>query len=228
MTDVRDRLAIALDVEDLARAEQLAKEVAPWFGVAKVGLELFAAAGPEAIERMKALGLRVFADMKLYDIPTTVERAARVFGRLGVTYLNFPAVGGLDMMRGAVAGLAQGAAERGHEPPIPIAVTVLTSDTDASAFDARLQMAIDAGCGGVVCATAEVERVHQARADFVTLVPGIRLADGAQHDQVRVATPEAAARAGANVLVVGRAVTAAADPSAIAQRVFDAVVTTRV
>ena len=91
--DVRNRLAIALDVPDLDRAEHLAKEVAPWFGVAKVGLELYSAAGPEAIARMRSLDLDVFADIKLHDIPTTVGRAARVLGRQGVRYLNFHAAG---------------------------------------------------------------------------------------------------------------------------------------
>src|SRR2546421_6157623 len=120
-TEVRDRLAVVLDVPDLDVAEQLAKEVAPWIGVAKVGFELFSAAGPEAIERMRALDLKVFADLKLYDIPTTVGRAARVLGRLGVHYLNFHAAGGVDMLRAAVEGLAEGARDAGHAPPVPIA-----------------------------------------------------------------------------------------------------------
>ena len=129
--DVRNRLALALDVSDLDRAEQLAKEVAPWFGVAKVGLELYSAAGPEAIARMRALDLDVFADIKLHDIPTTVGRAARVLGRQGVRYLNFHAAGGVDMLRAGVEGLADGARDAGHSSAIPIAVTVLTSDPDA-------------------------------------------------------------------------------------------------
>jgi orotidine-5'-phosphate decarboxylase len=221
--DVRNRLALALDVPDLDRAEQLMKEVAPWFGVAKVGLELYSAAGPEAVTRMRALDLDVFADIKLHDIPTTVGRAARVLGGQGVRYLNFHAAGGVDMLRAGVEGLAEGTRERGHAHAIPIAVTVLTSDPDAGAFDARLAAAVESGCGGVVCSVDEVERVHAARPDFVTIVPGIRFADGAQHDQARVGTPERVARVGGNVLVVGRAVTAADDPRAAAERIFDAV-----
>jgi orotidine-5'-phosphate decarboxylase len=221
---VRSRLAVALDVPDLDQAEQLAKEVAPWFGVAKVGLELYSAAGPEAIARMRALDLDVFADIKLHDIPTTVGRAARVLGRLGVRYLNFHAAGGVDMLRAGVQGLAEGAHEAGGAPAIPIAVTVLTSDPDADAFEERLARAIDAGCGGVVCSVREIERVHAARPDFVTVVPGVRFADGDLHDQARVGTPDEVARAGGNVLVVGRAVTRATDPRAAAQRVSDAIV----
>jgi orotidine-5'-phosphate decarboxylase len=223
MTDARDRLAVALDVPDLDHAEQIAKDVAPWFGVAKVGLELFSAAGPEAIARMRALDLAVFVDLKLHDIPTTVGRAARVLGRLGATYVNFHASGGVDMLRAGVEGLAQGAEEAGTASASAIAVTVLTSDPDASAFDARLTAAIDAGCQGVVCSVREIARVHDARPDFVTIVPGVRLDDGDHHDQARVGTPEEVARAGADVLVIGRAVTAASDPRAIAQRVHAAV-----
>jgi orotidine-5'-phosphate decarboxylase len=224
--DVRNRLALALDVSDLDRAEQLAKEVAPWFGVAKVGLELYSAAGPDAIARMRALDLEVFADIKLHDIPTTVGRAARVFGRLGVQYLNFHAAGGVEMLRAGVEGLAEGARDAGRAPATPIAVTVLTSDPDAGAFDERLTRAIDAGCGGVVCSVDEIERVHAVRPEFVTIVPGVRFADGAHHDQARVGTPERVARAGGNLLVVGRAVTRADDPRAAAQRVSDAIVNT--
>jgi len=222
--DVRHRLAVALDVPDLDRAEQIAKEVAPWFGIAKIGLELYSAVGPEAIARMRALDFDVFADIKLHDIPTTVGRAARVLGRQGVRYLNFHAAGGVDMLRAGVEGLAEGARDGGHTSATPIAVTVLTSDPDPSAFEVRLERAIESGCGGVVCSVQEIERVHAARPDFVTIVPGVRFADGAHHDQARVGTPEAVARAGGNVLVIGRAVTRADDPRAAAQRVSDAIV----
>jgi orotidine-5'-phosphate decarboxylase len=223
---VRSRLALALDVPDLDQAEQLAKEVAPWFGVAKVGLELYSAAGPEAVARMRALDLDVFADIKLHDIPTTVGRAARVLGRQGVRYLNFHAAGGVEMLRAGVEGLAEGARDAGHPAPIPIAVTVLTSEPDARAFDERLAYAIAAGCGGVVCSVAEIARVHAVRPDFVTIVPGVRFADGELHDQARVGTPDQVARAGGNVLVVGRAVTRADDPRAAAQRAFAAIANT--
>jgi len=221
--DIRGRLALALDLPDVDRAEQLAKELAPWFGVAKVGLELYSAAGPEAITRMHALDLDVFADLKLHDIPTTVGRAARVIGRLGVRFLNFHAAGGADMLRAGVDGLVAGAAEVGAASPTAIAVTVLTSDPDASAFETRLAAAIDGGCGGVVCSMHEVERVHAARADLVTIVPGVRFGEGSRHDQARVGTPRAAIGAGADVLVVGRAVTGADHPRDAAARVFDEV-----
>lgn len=219
----RDHLAIVLDVPSLEEAIELAGAVAPWFGVAKVGLELYSAAGPAAVEPLRELGLRVFCDLKLHDIPTTVGRAARVLGRLGVNYLNFHAAGGVDMLRAGVTGVLEGAREAGYDAPVPLAVTVLTSDPDASAFDARLACAIEAGCGGVVCSVQEIERVKRARRDFVTVVPGVRLEDGDRHDQARVGTPTQVAAAGADVLVVGRAVSAAEDRSAAAQHVHQAV-----
>jgi len=215
----RDHLAIALDVPSLDEAIEIAREIAPWFGVAKVGLELYSAAGPAAVEPLRDLGLRVFCDLKLHDIPTTVGRAARVLGKLGVSYLNFHAAGGVDMLRAGVEGVQDGARDAGRPAPVPLAVTVLTSDSDASAFDARLACAIESGCGGVVCSVQEIERVKRARPGFVTVVPGVRLADGDNHDQSRVGTPTQVAAAGADVLVIGRLVSAASDRRVAAQEV---------
>jgi len=222
-TEVRDRLAIALDLPDLDAAVRLARDLAPWFGVAKIGLELYSAAGPEAIRRVDALGLRVFCDLKLHDIPTTVGRAARVLGGLGVAYLNFHAAGGVDMLRAGVEGVLQGARDAGRPAPVPLGVTVLTSDPDASAFEARLANAIESGCGGVVCSVQEIARVKRARQDFVTIVPGVRLDNGDRHDQARVGTPAQVAIAGGDVLVIGRLVSAAADPRATAREIHDSV-----
>jgi orotidine-5'-phosphate decarboxylase len=220
---VRNRLAIALDRPDLEDALRLAREVLPWFGVAKIGLELYSAAGPDAIRQMDDLGLRVFCDLKLHDIPTTVGRAARVLGGLGVSYLNFHAAGGVEMLRAGVEGVREGARDAQRAAPVPIAVTVLTSDPDASAFDARLANAIESGCGGVVCSVQEIARVKAARQDFVTIVPGVRVSDGDQHDQARVGTPVQVAIAGADVLVIGRAVSAAPDPRAAARQIHDSI-----
>ena len=219
----RDHLAIALDLPSLDEATALARAVAPWFGVAKIGLELYSAAGPAAVESLSDLGLRVFCDLKLHDIPTTVGRAARVLGRLGVHYLNFHAAGGVEMLRAGVDGVKEGARDAGRTAPVPLAVTVLTSDPDASAFDARLADAVAAGCGGVVCSVQEIGRVKRARHDFVAVVPGVRVAGGDLHDQARVGTPEQVAAAGADVLVIGRAVSAATDRAAAARTVHESV-----
>jgi orotidine-5'-phosphate decarboxylase len=219
VTDVRERLALALDVGGPAEAEAMARRLAPWFGIAKVGLELYAEAGPAVFEPLRALGLSIFADLKLYDIPTTVERAARALGRRGVDFLNFPAAGGTTMLEAGVAGLTQGAVEAGHRAPVALAVTVLTSDPDASAFDERLDRAVVAGCGGVVCSAREIATVKSRAPELTTMVPGIRLAGGSHHDQARVATPAEALTRGADWLVIGRAVTAADDPEAAAESI---------
>jgi orotidine-5'-phosphate decarboxylase len=214
--EARARMALALDVGDLAAAEATARRLAPWFGIAKVGMELYAEAGPAAIDRMHELEFQVFADLKLYDIPTTVERAARALGRRGVKFLNFPAAGGEAMLRAGVAGLLEGARDSGHPEPIPLAVTVLTSDPRTEPFDERLDAAAAAGCGGVVCSAHEVERVRRRHAELATMVPGVRLSGGEHHDHARVATPFDAVRAGADWLVIGRPVTAAIDPKGAA------------
>jgi orotidine-5'-phosphate decarboxylase len=221
--DVRYRIALALDVDDLDAARRTAAALAPWIGVAKVGHELYAAAGPAAVTALRDDGFRVFLDAKLHDIPTTVGRAARVLGRLGVAYLNMHAAGGQVMLAAGVEGLVAGAAEAGVDPPVPIAVTVLTSDPETSAFEARLRVAIAAGCGGVVCSVQEIARVHQAAPGFVTIVPGVRLAGSDDDDQARVGRPGEVAAAGADLLVVGRTVTAAARPVDAARRLHDEV-----
>lgn len=219
--DARDHLALVLDVSDLSDALDLAHRLAPWFGIAKVGYELYAAAGPPAFEALRDKGYRVFADLKFHDIPTTVERGAREIGRRGVDFLNFHAAGGEAMLRAGMTGLVEGAQAGGFAPPIGLAVTVLTSDPDTSALDARMQVARAAGVDGVVCAGTDVERAREY--GLLTMVPGIRLAGGAAHDQVRVDTPGDAISRGADWLVIGRAVTGAHDPEAAAIAVTRAV-----
>jgi orotidine-5'-phosphate decarboxylase len=219
VTEVRDRLALALDVGGPADAEAVARRLTPWFGIAKVGLELYAEAGPDVFERLHALGMAVFADLKLYDIPTTVERAARTLGRRGIDFLNFPAAGGAAMLEAGVSGLAEGARDSGHPRPVALAVTVLTSESDVSAFDTRLEAAASAGCDGVVCSAREVTVVKERAPHLTTMVPGIRLPGDAQHDQARVARPADAIGQGADWLVIGRAVTAAGDPEAAAEAI---------
>jgi orotidine-5'-phosphate decarboxylase len=215
----RDRLALALDVPELDQAVKLADRLSPWFGVAKVGLELFVAAGPDAVRSFVDRGIDVFLDLKLHDIPTTVERASAAAGRLGVRYLNAHAAGGEAMLRAGVEGLRDTAPDA-----TLLGVTVLTSDADAGAFDARLAAAINAGCGGVVCSAFELARVRAAASStFVTVVPGVRPTGSAMNDQARATTPGDAIAAGASLLVVGRAVTHASDVEAAARAVHDEV-----
>ncbi|MGZ4756353.1 MAG: orotidine-5'-phosphate decarboxylase [Acidimicrobiia bacterium] len=213
-TEVRDRMVLGLDVGGLAEAEAIATRLAPWFATVKVGHELYAEAGPSAFDRMHALGFRVFCDLKLHDIPNTVERAARAHARHGVDYLNAHAAGGEAMLRAFVAGANEGASDIGAPPPVTLAVTVLTSERDASAFDERLGIASAAGCDGVVCSAHEAARPRAL--GLRAMVPGIRLSGGDDNDQARIATPGAAVAAGADWIVLARTVTAAADPEAAA------------
>jgi orotidine-5'-phosphate decarboxylase len=216
--EVRERLALALDVDDVVVAVRLARELRPWFGVAKVGLELYSAVGPDAIASLTDLGYDVFCDLKLYDIPTTVHRAARVLGSMGVTYLTAHARGGPAVLQAAVEGLAEGATNAGLERGMVLAVTVLTSDRDAPphVVPARVAVAVEAGCGGIVCAAGDVREIKQYAPRLRAVVPGIRPEGAPRDDQARAATPREAIDAGADVLVIGRPVTRAGDPRAAA------------
>ncbi len=211
---VRDHLALALDMDDLVAARRLAKEVQPFFGVAKVGFELFTAAGPDAVQAMLDLGYDVFLDLKLHDIPNTVEKAARVAGAMGASYLTIHAMGGPVMLRAGVDGFLEGAAAAGHEAPIPLAVTVLTSDGDAPAhiLPKRVELAVEAGAKGLICAGTDLGFVRELVPRFTLVVPGTRPVGVSSHDQARVTTPGEALDAGADILVIGRAVTGADDP----------------
>jgi orotidine-5'-phosphate decarboxylase len=216
--ELRSHLALALDVDDLVEATRIGRELEPWFSVAKVGLELYSASGPDAIVTVAALGYRVFLDLKLHDIPTTVGRAARVLGAVGVSYLTMHAAGGVAMLRAGVEGLREGAERAGLDAPIALGVTILTSDEHASPalFEERVQAAVDGGCRGLVCAVSDVATAKKLAPDLIAVVPGIRMPGGDVHDQARAGTPAAALAAGADLLVVGRAVTAAPDRGAAA------------
>lgn len=216
--DIRSNLAIALDVDDLIAATRLARAVSPYFGVAKIGLELFSAAGPEAIGVMQDLDMDVFLDVKLHDIPNTVNKAGRVLGAFGANYLTMHARGGLDMLQAGVEGLNDGAAAAGLDAPVGLAVTVLTSDDSAPdhILPRRLRMALEAGCGGVVCAASDLADARALVPRLVKVVPGIRPKGVAHDDQARTGTPQEALDQGADLLVIGRAVTNADDPEAAA------------
>ncbi len=224
----RAHLALALDVGSLDEAVDLAARLYPWFSVAKVGLELFSAEGPLAVDALLDEGFRVFVDLKLHDIPTTVGRAARRIGSLGASYVTVHAAGGEEMLRAAVEGFEEGwaaAVAMGHPEPEAgsagvLAVTVLTSDPEAGAeiVGARACLAAATGCLGVVCAEADLSVIGSRAPGLLTVVPGIRLADSPHHDQVRAAGPFSAVRSGADLLVVGRTVTSSDAPELAAER----------
>lgn len=204
------------------------------FGVMKVGLELFTAEGPALVRDIVAAGSRVFLDLKLHDIPNTVERAARRAGELGVWLLTLHTQGGPEMLAAGARGLSDGAVsarrgaadagpsaagvDSGADVPIALGVTVLTSDADAPSevLMSRARLAERAGCGGVVCAAPDLPVVTDTVPGMLRVVPGIRPAGAPSADQRRVATPASALAGGADVLVIGRAVTAAPDPDAAA------------
>lgn len=220
---IRGRLVLALDVDDVVEASRVARELRPWFSVAKVGLELYSSAGPDAVETLLDLGYEVFLDVKLHDIPTTVERAARVLGSLGVAYVTVHAHGGAAMLRAGVAGLREGALAAGFEPAIAVAVTVLTSDRGAPPhiMPRRAALAAETGCGGIVCAAEDLREARQVAPRLLRVVPGIRPAGTPVHDQARSATPRDAWDGGADLLVIGRAVTAADDRSGAARALVE-------
>ena len=217
-----DPIIAALDVSTLEEADRLAGILAPHVGMLKVGLELAWSAGPEAIRRVAAYG-PVFADCKLHDIPTTVERAAANVARLGVAMLNVHALGGEAMMRAGVSGARRGAADAGVERPLVVAVTVLSSHAGEGlaspaslAFEAKA-----AGLDGVVVSGEDVEDVRATCGEeFCLVVPGIRPAGSNGHDQVRVLTPAEAIERGADFLVIGRPVTEAPDPAGVVRGIM--------
>ncbi len=193
----------------------------------KVGMELYYATGPEIVKKLKAQGHRVFLDLKLHDIPNTVKSAMRVVATLGADIVNVHAGGTAEMMRAAMDG-----ANSVQNPPKVIAVTQLTSTSEARMREDLLidrpltdvvkhyaLTAKSAGLAGVVCSPLEASLVKEVCGkDFITVTPGIRFADGDIGDQVRIATPANAADMGCDYIVVGRSITADANPLAAYER----------
>ncbi len=218
-------LIVALDVSDLDAAEALARALEGTVGLYKIGLELFTANGPPAVDRVRSHG-PVFLDLKLHDIPTTVGFAARNAGRLGVDMLTVHSLGGEGMVAAAVRGAAEGAETGGHPAPAVVAVTVLSSLAgEGLASPASLAFeAVSAGASGVVVSGDDVSVVREVVGDeSVLVVPGIRPAGSNGHDQVRILTPEEAVERGADYLVVGRAISGSSDPAAVARAILASV-----
>ena len=190
----------------------------------KIGMELFYAAGPDIVRELKRRGHKIFLDLKLHDIPNTVKKAMAVLSGLDVDLCNLHAAGTVRMMEAALEGLTRPDGTR----PLLIAVTQLTStDQESMENDLLIREPIDrvvmhyaanakaAGLDGVVCSPLEAGKVHEVcGADFITVTPGVRFADGDVGDQKRVMTPAQAKAIGSDYIVVGRPITAAADPVA--------------
>ena len=194
----------------------------------KIGMELFYAAGPDIVRELKARGHKIFLDLKLHDIPNTVKKSMAVLSRLDVDMTNLHAAGTISMMEAALEGLTRPDGTR----PLLIAVTQLTStDQERMEKDLLIKEPIDkvvmhyasnaakAGLDGVVCSPLEAGKVHDTCGkNFVTVTPGVRFADGDVGDQKRVMTPAEANKIGSDYIVVGRPITAAADPVAAYER----------
>jgi orotidine-5'-phosphate decarboxylase len=227
----KDRIFVALDTADLARARQLAALLADDVGGLKIGKEFFAAHGPEGVRAVTGKA-RIFLDLKFHDIPNTVAAAIRAVVPLRPWLVNVHASGGPAMLRAAAAA-AREAAEAASVPrPRVIGVTVLTSldDDDLAAVGQRgpvaeqvhrlAALSQEAGLDGVVCSPREIAGVRRlCGPDFLLVIPGIRPDWAVAGDQKRVLSPTEALAAGADVLVIGRPITGAADPRAAARRI---------
>jgi orotidine-5'-phosphate decarboxylase len=230
-----DRLLVALDVDSLGAADRLLDRLAGAVAGGKIGSQLFTAAGPAAVEHAHKRGFKVFLDLKFHDIPSTVAGAVREATRLGVFMLNVHASGGRAMMLAAAQAAAATAREFNVSRPVCLGVTVLTSleradlDRDLGVADTveghvlRLaERAREAGLDGCVASPRELRLLRSMLPrPWVIVTPGVRPAGVTDDDQARTATPGAAIRAGADYLVVGRPVTAAADPIAAARSILD-------
>ncbi|HEX5539116.1 MAG TPA: orotidine-5'-phosphate decarboxylase [Methylophilaceae bacterium] len=216
------RIIVALDYADAASALQLVQKLNPQLCRLKVGKELFTAAGPHLVETLVDKGFDVFLDLKFHDIPNTTAKACIAAARLGVWMLNVHASGGLAMMQAA-----REAVDQSGKMPLLIAVTVLTSMNQASLNQTGVAISVQdqvlnlakltkqAELDGVVCSAQEAPMLRAALGnDFCLVTPGIRPASASLDDQSRVVTPANAVQGGAHYLVIGRPITAAADPLA--------------
>ncbi len=234
----RSSLILALDFDSLATALKFAKNVADLVGLFKIGNQLFTAAGPEAVRQVAQLGPGIFLDLKYHDIPNTVAGAVLAAAALpGVQLVNVHALGGAAMMQAAVQAISAGV-PMGEDRPRLVAVTVLTSMDHKSMREVGIgglpqsrvlqlaKLAKKSGVDGVVASVREAKAIRKACGrEFLIVTPGVRSKDQSsaeeKDDQARTATPQEAIRAGADFLVVGRPVLAAADPRAAAAQIVE-------
>lgn len=223
----------ALDVPSAEQAWKLAELLAPAVGAFKIGKELFVAAGPDIVKRVRATGASVFLDLKFHDIPNTVAKAVASAVRLDVQMLTLHTCGGGDMMRAAEKAAQETAAAAGRQAPLVLGVTVLTSSTNETLAEigceadtekqvVRLaQLAVKSGLRGLVCSPLEIVALRKVLPAHLQLVtPGIRTGAEKADDQKRTLSPREAMAAGANWLVVGRPIYAAENPRAAAENIL--------
>ena len=221
------KIIVALDVDSLDEAMRLVEATRSGADAYKVGSQLYARGGPEAIKKLRDGGATVFLDLKLHDIPNTVEKAATAIAQMGAAMFTVHVSGGWEMLRAAIKGAHVGAENAGLEDPLALGVTLLTSLDEKTLHDDlgctrplveqvqhMAQMAAEAGCAGVVASPQELVPVREAVGNDVLIVtPGVRPAWAQKGDQKRTMTPKEASGAGADYLVIGRPITAHEDPA---------------
>lgn len=232
---MREKIIVALDMQSEEEAVNLVLRLKDLTGAFKVGLELYNSCGPSVVQKINDAGGRVFLDLKFHDIPNTVARAAQVAAGLGVFMFNLHASGGKAMMREAAGAARERAASLGKPAPLILGVTVLTSMSEeqlntelavaGSLDDHVLRLATlcrEAGLDGVVASAREAQRIRRECGEgFLIVTPGVRPAWAAGNDQVRIVTPLEAIENGSDYLVIGRPVTAAADPHRALAKIID-------
>jgi len=229
MLAARNRLIVALDVPSAARARRIVQAVGDAATAYKVGKQLFTAEGPQFVHELVSSGRKVFLDLKFHDIPNTVASAVKQAAELGVSMLTVHASGGAKMLRAAAE-----AASQSDTRPMVLAVTVLTSLTDADLRDTGVSgtvlmqvlrlggLALSAGCGGLVASAHEARELRRKLGgEFAIATPGVRPAGAAAGDQARVLTPRRAVAAGSTYLVVGRPILEAADPAKAVNQIVE-------
>ena len=233
MNNAKQRLIFALDVDYLVDARNWVAKLQGQVGVFKIGKQLFTRCGPEVVRLVQDGGCDVFLDLKYHDIPNTVAMAGLEAQRLGVRMFNVHALGGFEMMAKLVAEIDRVSPRGNPDRPILLAVTILTSSTEETlrrvGIDRPIQVMVpklarlakDAGMDGVVASPREVGLIRDACGDdFLIVTPGVRPTFASQDDQKRVTTPADALRSGADYLVIGRPISAAADPALAADMIL--------
>lgn len=226
-------IAVALDVETTKAAQKICQDLSGKVGVLKIGLELFGNEGPSAITKLKELGIPIFLDLKLHDIPNTVEKAAKAVAKLGIDFLTVHTTGGQTMLEAALHGAKTGADEANVHPPKILGVTVLTSlgeddfgsigwqESSQDQVVRLAKLAHKSGLRGLVCSGQELDVLKPQLPEMTYVVPGIRPNWAAAGDQKRVLTPADALAKGADYLVLGRPITQAEVPSTAAMQILE-------
>ena len=232
--NIKKRLVLALDVEDINVAKELVNTLSPYIGTFKVGLQMFCGYGLEIIDYIKQKNSDFFLDVKLHDIPNTVEHASYNIIKNGANFFNVHASGGVEMMKAAKRGAMAACEKYNKKPPLILAVTLLTSiseetlkqelKNELTPKDFVIQMAKNtklAGLNGVVASVKELKYIKEEMGDdFIVLTPGIRPSWSNTNDQKRIATPYEAIKMGADYIVLGRAITNAEDKIQAIEKVY--------